>query len=279
MISITRNFFFWTILTLVVVLVFGAVMIWRAMAHERSLLKIKSDFVSSVSHEFKSPLTSIRALTDRMQAGKVKEEAKRMEYFSIISQDVDRLSRLVTNILDFSKIEEGKKEYEFLETDIAKWLGRTVEKYRKTETSKGMNFHLDVDNNCPHILMDSNALSQVLYNLMDNAVKFSGEKSEIHIKLTSNEEQITLEVMDEGIGIDREDMEQIFDKFYQGRNATQHAVQGTGLGLTLVKHVVEAHDGSISVESDVGKGSNFKIIIPVRQKREIYVQNHSRRRR
>ncbi|MCK4263970.1 MAG: hypothetical protein KAX27_03420, partial [Candidatus Aminicenantes bacterium] len=117
--DIKRNFYFWTILTLVVVLIFGGVLISRTIAHEMAVLKLKSDFVSSVSHEFKSPLTSIKALTDRLQEGKVKDSEKMQQYFSLITQDVDRLTRLVRNILDFSKIEEGKKEYEFVETDVA----------------------------------------------------------------------------------------------------------------------------------------------------------------
>ncbi|MCK4430047.1 MAG: hypothetical protein KAW19_01975, partial [Candidatus Aminicenantes bacterium] len=116
--DIKRNFYFWTILTLVVVLIFGGVLISRTIAHEMAVLKLKSDFVSSVSHEFKSPLTSIKALTDRLQEGKVKDSKKMQQYFSLITQDVDRLTRLVRNILDFSKIEEGKKEYEFVETDV-----------------------------------------------------------------------------------------------------------------------------------------------------------------
>jgi signal transduction histidine kinase len=262
MISITRSFYFWTILTLIIVLVFGSVMINRAMAHERAALKIKSDFVSSVSHEFKTPLTSIRTLTERMKNGKVKDPAKMQTYFSIISHDVDRLARLVSNVLNFSKIEEGRKEYECQDTDIGEWISRTVNDYRETEIEKEVNIQLNVSKNIPSLKMDPNALSQAVYNLLDNAVKFSDKNARIDVSLASNKQQVTLIIADQGIGIDSEDLDHIFDKFYQGKNTLEKSVQGTGLGLTLVKHVVEAHGGNISVENNVGKGTTFSIQIP-----------------
>jgi signal transduction histidine kinase/tetratricopeptide (TPR) repeat protein len=266
MISITRNFYFWTIITLIIVLVFGAVMINRAMAHEQAALKIKSDFVSSVSHEFKTPLTSIRTLTERMKNGKIKDPAKMQTYFSIISHDVDRLARLVSNVLNFSKIEEGRKEYEFQDTDTTEWISQTVNEYRETEIEKEINIHLNVAENIPRLKMDPDALSQAVYNLLDNAIKFSDKKDRIDVLLTSNKLQVILKITDRGIGIDSEDLNHIFDKFYQGKNALEKSVQGTGLGLTLVKHAIEAHGGKISIESSVGKGTTFSIQIPFQLK-------------
>jgi len=263
MISITRNFYFWTILTLIIVLVFGAVMINRAMSHERAALQIKSDFVSSVSHEFKTPLTSIRTLTERMKNGKVKDQAKMQTYFSIISHDVDRLTRLVSNVLNFSKIEEGRKEYEYQDTDTASWIIQTVNDYHETEVQTEAEIHLHVAENIPHLKMDPDALSQAVYNLLDNAVKFSDRNTRIDVSLASDKQHVILTIADQGIGIYREDLRYVFDKFYQGKNALKKSVQGTGLGLTLVKHAVEAHGGKISVESSVEKGTTFIIHIPV----------------
>jgi len=264
--DIKRNFYFWTILTLVVVLIFGGVLISRTIAHEMAVLKLKSDFVSSVSHEFKSPLTSIKALTDRLQEGKVKDSEKMQQYFSLITQDVDRLTRLVRNILDFSKIEEGKKEYEFVETDVAQFVTEQVEDFKKEEFSKGLKIQAQISEDIPCIEIDKEALSQALNNLLDNAVKFSPDKKEIAVNVRKDNKNVILEIKDRGIGIPPHELDKIFDKFYQGRNTLRQSVKGTGLGLTLVKHTVEAHGGRIAVKSQIGEGSTFSISLPIHRK-------------
>ena len=264
--DIKRNFYFWTILTLVVVLIFGGVLISRTIAHEMAVLKLKSDFVSSVSHEFKSPLTSIKALTDRLQEGKVKDSEKMQQYFSLITQDVDRLTRLVRNILDFSKIEEGKKEYEFVETDVAQLVTEQVEDFKKEEFSKGLEIQAQISEDIPCIEIDKEAFSQALNNLLDNAVKFSPDKKEIVVNVRKDNTNVFIEVKDRGIGIPPHELDKIFDKFYQGRNTLRQSVKGTGLGLTLVKHTVEAHGGRIAVKSQIGEGSTFSISLPIQRK-------------
>ncbi len=265
-IDIRKSFYFWTILTLIIVLIFGAVLIVRTIAHEMELLKIKSDFVSSVSHEFKTPLTSIKALTERLQEGKVKDIAKMKQYFSVISQDTDKLTRLVKNILDFSKIEEGKKEYDFVETAVAQLVVQQIENFRKDETQKGIKFHTQIPKDIPYLFIDRDALSLALINLLDNAAKFSSDRKEVDINVKSDDENVIIEVRDKGIGIPHDEIDKIFDKFYQGRNTLRQTVKGTGLGLTLVKHTVEAHGGKISVESKIGQGSTFSLIFPIEGK-------------
>lgn len=264
--DIKRSFYFWTIITLVVVLIFGGVLISRTIAHEMVVLKLKSDFVSSVSHEFKSPLTSIKALTDRLQEGKVKDSEKMKQYFSLITQDVDRLTRLVRNILDFSKIEEGKKEYEFVETDVAQLVTEQVEDFKKEEFSKGLKIQAQIFEDIPCIGIDKEALSQVLNNLLDNAVKFSPDRKEITVNVSKDNTNVFIEINDRGIGIPPHELNRIFDKFYQGRRTLRQSVKGTGLGLTLVKHMVEAHGGRIAVKSQIGEGSTFSISLPIQKK-------------
>jgi signal transduction histidine kinase len=264
--DIKRSFYFWTILTLVVVLIFGGVLISRTIAHEMAVLKLKSDFVSSVSHEFKSPLTSIKALTDRLQEGKVKDSEKMKQYYSLITQDVDRLTRLVRNILDFSKIEEGKKEYEFVETDVAQLVTERVEDFKKEEFSKGLKIQAQISENIPCIGIDKEALSQVLNNLLDNAVKFSPDRKEIRVSVRKDNTNVFIEINDRGIGIPPQELDKIFDKFYQGRSTLRQSVKGTGLGLALVKHTVKAHGGRIAVNSQIGEGSTFSISLPIQKK-------------
>lgn len=263
--DLKRSFYFWTIITLVVVLISGAVLISRTIAQEMAVLRLKSDFVSSVSHEFKSPLTSIKSLAERLRDGKVKDPDRMKQYFSVITQDADRLTRLVTNILDFSKIEEGKREYEFEETDLVRLATQAIEDFQKEEVAKGVKVQTWIDEDIPRLVVDKDALAQALNNLLENAVKFSPDRKEIDVFLKKYDQNVILKVKDNGIGIPADESDKIFDKFCQGRNEVRQSTKGTGLGLTLVKHTVEAHDGRIQVESRVGEGSIFSIILPIKK--------------
>jgi signal transduction histidine kinase len=263
--GLKSSFYFWTILTLVVVLTFGAVLIGRTIAHEMEILKLKSDFVSSVSHEFKTPLTSIRALTERLQGDKAIDFEKMKQYFSLISQNADQLTQLVKNLLDFSKIEEGKKEYQFQPADVAELVTQQIQDYRKNDPQKGARIKASVSDDIPPLLVDRDALSQALSNLLDNAFKFSSGDGDVEVHLKKEKDHAVIEVADQGIGIPPDEMEKIFDKFYQAKNAIKHSAKGTGLGLTLVKHTAEAHGGKVSVRSMVGEGSVFTLILPIKE--------------
>jgi signal transduction histidine kinase len=264
--ALHKSFYFWTILTLILILTFGSLLIVRTVSHEMELLKIKSDFVSSVSHELKTPLTSIKALTERLLDGKVKKPEKMKEYYSYIIQDAERLSRLVKNVLDFSKIEEGKKEYEFTETDMTQWFVQTIENFQKENIQRRVKIQTRIEENIPRIQIDQDAMAQAFTNILDNAYKFSLNKKEIKLILVKKEENVHIIVNDYGIGIPLKELDFIFEKFYQGKYGLKHSVKGTGLGLTLVHHIIEAHKGKITVESKVDHGTKFTIILPIMQK-------------
>jgi len=262
--DLRRNFYFWTILTLLVVLAFGAFLIVRTIAHEIEILKIKSDFVSSVSHEFKTPLTSIKALMERLVDGKVRDAGKMDQYFQIIAQDTDKLTRLVNNLLDFSKIEEGKKEYALSDADIVRIATEQVQGFKNERALAGREIRLEITGEIPTLRADADALSRALANLLSNAVKFTPPGKAIRVGLSSDGENVVLEVEDEGIGIHADEVGKVFEKFFQGRNVLDQSVKGTGLGLTLVKHIVEAHGGRILVESRLGLGSKFSMVFPIK---------------
>lgn len=264
--DIRKSFYFWTILTLVIILIFGTALIMRTVAHEMEILKIKSDFISSVSHEFKTPLTSIKALIERLQSGKVSEAKKINHYISVISQDAEKLTRLVNNILDFSKIEEGKKEYELVETDVAKLVSQQIEAFQEDVIREGIRIQAQFEKDIPPLSIDKAAVSQAINNVLDNAVKFSPEGKGIQVSVKKDEENVIIDIKDSGIGIPPDEIDKIFDKFYQASNALKQSVKGTGLGLTLVKHTVEAHGGKITVESKIGKGTTFSLIFPLKRK-------------
>jgi signal transduction histidine kinase len=190
------------------------------------------------------------------------------QYFSVITQDADRLTHLVTNILDFSKIEEGKREFEFVETDLGQLATQKIEDFQKEEIAKGMRIQTRIAEDIPLLDVDKEALTQALNNLLDNAVKFSSDRKEIEVVLKKDDMNVILEVKDKGIGILADELDKIFDKFYQGSNQVRTAAKGTGLGLTLVKHTIEAHGGRIEVKSRIGEGSVFSIILPIQRQKK-----------
>ena len=181
--------------------------------------------------------------------GKVRDAEKMDQYFAIISRDTDKLARLVNNLLDFTKIEEGRKEYVFADTDLARLAADEVERFNKERAIAEPPIRLDISGEIPILRADADALSRALANLLSNAVKFTPPAKSIRVCLATEGTSVVLDVEDEGIGIPPDETAKVFEKFYQGRNALEQSANGTGLGLTLVKHIVEAHGGRILVES------------------------------
>jgi len=264
--DLRKSFYFWTILTILVLLTFGAVLVIRTVSHEMEVLRLKSDFVSSVSHEFKTPITSIKALIERLQQGKVKSSHKKKEYYSVISQDADKLGSLVRNILDYSKVDAGRKQYFFQQTDMAQLVKEEIGNFKRDKIYAGIKIETQISQDIPGLDIDREAFSLALNNLLENAVKFSPERKEIFVEVKRDAENVMVDVKDKGMGIPSGEMDKIFDKFYQGKNAAQQSIRGTGLGLALVKYTMEAHGGKVLVESKVGQGSTFSLVFPVRNK-------------
>lgn len=262
-IKIFSSFFFWTIITLILILVFGTTMIVKIVSREMELLKMKSDFISSVSHEFKTPLASMKVLTERLEEGKVTQPVKMKQYFSLLSFDIERLIRLVNNILNFSKIEAGKKVYKMEETNISYWLKQVITNYEKNNFENDINFHVQLAKNIQNLSIDKESLSQALFNLLDNAVKFSPGNKELVLTAETDDHSLIIKIKDKGIGIEKDETDNIFEKFYRGKNAIKYSLKGTGLGLALVKYTVEAHKGNISVGSEPGWSTVFTINIPI----------------
>jgi signal transduction histidine kinase len=264
--NLRKSFYFWTILTILVLLTFGAVLVVRTVAYEMEILRVKSDFVSSVSHEFKTPITAIKASIERLQRGKVNTLKKRKEYYSIISKDADKLSSLVRNILDYSKVDAGRKQYFFQETDLAQLVIEEIGNFERDKIFAGIKIETQISPDIAGVDIDKEAFSLAFNNLLENAVKFSPGQKKIYVDVRNEAENVRVDVRDKGSGISSGEIDRIFDKFYQGQNAAQRSLRGTGLGLTLVKHVMEAHGGKVSVESEIEKGSTFSLIFPIKQR-------------
>jgi signal transduction histidine kinase len=187
------------------------------------------------------------------------------QYFSLISQNADQLTRLVKNLLDFSKIEEGKIEYSFVLTDVAQLVAQQIQDYGKNDVQKRGRIKALIPGDIPQLYVDREALSQALNNLLDNAFKFSPMDAEVEVRVKKDGENAVIEVADQGIGIPQDELGKVFEKFYQARNADRQSAKGTGLGLTLVKHTAEAHGGGVSVRSKVGEGSVFSLTLPIKK--------------
>ena len=243
------------------VLIVGLLFIMYSVNRELQLTKMKSDFIATVSHEFKSPLTAIRQITEMLQSGRVPSE-KKEKYYSVMLQQGGRLTHLIDNILDFSRIERGKKSYVFEETDITDLIQNTLKKYQHRMRDNGFQINLSIQPELPDVEVDGEAIEQVLHNLLDNAVKYSGSSKVIDLQTKIDNGTVMTSVRDYGIGIAKEDQSKIFERFYRADNKQTHDVKGSGIGLTLVKEIIEAHGGKTYVDSNPGEGSTFYFYLP-----------------
>lgn len=258
----SQSIYFYMFLLIASILVFGLFLTIRAVSHELELARMKSDFVSTVSHEFKSPLTSIGQLAEMLQAGRVPSEERRQEYYGVLVEQSSRLSALVANILDLARMEEGKREFRFEWSNLEDLLEVVVSATRHSVSHTGFVIEYVVDEPLPNILADGDALSQAISNLLDNAVKYSGEARSVNVHAFVRDGWVTIAVEDFGVGIPGEELDRVFDRFYRGGDELTRSVKGSGLGLTLVKQVVEAHGGEVQVESALDQGSTFSIRLP-----------------
>jgi len=245
----------------------GILFTYRNVSRELALAKLKSDFVSNVSHELRTPLALIRLYAETLELGRIATPAKQHEYHEIIRKESERLSGLINNILDFSRIEAGRKEYNFRETDVADLVRSTLESYRYEIEQSGFRFEQKIDDNLPQLRVDREAIARSLLNLVNNALKYSATEKYLRVCLYRSSGSVNLEVVDHGIGIPPSEQPKIFEKFFRVGDPLVHNTKGSGLGLSLVRHVVEAHRGDVRVESAPGKGSKFVITLPVEHER------------
>jgi signal transduction histidine kinase len=226
------------------------------------LNRLKTEFVSSVSHELRTPMSSIRGLAEVLQAGKIKDKAKQDELISLVADESSRLSRFLHNILDFGKIEQQTKTYNFQKVEIQSVVKETVKLFLYRSESSEFVLKTNLPENPLFLEIDRDAVKQALTNLIDNAIKYSSDKKDIVIQALEREKHAELQVKDQGLGIPPEEKEKIFDGFYRHAEASHHNPKGVGLGLKIVKHIMEAHKGEIKVESQPNKGSTFILIFP-----------------
>ena len=261
-VNFTYNMTLSVILALVLLAGIGLTM--RMALREMKLSAMKNEFVSNVSHELRTPLSSIRVFGEFMRRGRVEDPDKVREYGSYIETESRRLTQLINNILDFSRIESGHIAYNFEASDLEELLTGTLATLSVRLRDKGFEVSYDgPEDPLPEIRLDANAIDRAVANLLDNAVKYSNEDRRIGVELSRNGDGVAIAVSDHGIGIPRDELERIFERFHRVGTGLVHDVKGSGLGLTLVRHIAEAHGGRVTVESEPGRGSTFTIHLPV----------------
>jgi signal transduction histidine kinase len=242
-------------------MVLGVVLVLRDMSRERRLSELRTEFVANVTHELKTPLTSIRMFAETLRTKRTRSEAEQKECLDVIVGETQRLSRLINTVLDFSKIERGQRRYRMVEIDISKVAQATLNTLKYSLGERGFHVAAEIEPGA-RVVGDADALEQAMLNLIDNAVKYSRETKSVQIGLWSEDNRVCFTVADKGIGIPEGEKDRIFEKFYRAHTEKEHDTGGAGLGLTVVRHIVEAHGGDIEVESRVGEGSSFTITLP-----------------
>ncbi|MHC4213851.1 MAG: sensor histidine kinase [Planctomycetota bacterium] len=226
------------------------------------LNRLKNDFIATVTHELKTPLASMRVLVDTLLEGNYKEQHQATEYLQLIARENERLSNLIDNFLTFSRMERNKQAFDMLEVSPTLIANRAAEAVRTKFEQGNCAFDTAVDENLPTVLADQDAMVTALINLLDNSYKYSYDDKQIKLSVYAEVGSVCFRVADNGIGMSHRAIRRIFERFYQADQTLSRRAQGCGLGLSIVKFIVDAHNGSINLESKPNKGSVFTIKLP-----------------
>jgi len=259
-----RTFLYFGIILLVLATsVVGILVTVRTVSRELEAARVKTDFAANVSHELRSPITQIRLKGEALQLDLVYDDDDRQSHYDAIVREAERLSRLVDNVLDFAAIERGAKKYTLRPEDLTTLIHSAVEVDRGRMEANGISIEVDVPDDLPVVWMDREAMSQVLINLLSNAAKYGGDGKWVGVSARADAHEVEIRVSDRGMGISTEDQKRVFEDFFRSSDPAVRRRKGTGIGLTIVRYIVEAHGGRIAVESAPGKGATFVIHLPL----------------
>lgn len=239
----------------------GIVIVFHDITELKRLEQIRKDFVANVSHELRTPVTSIKGFSETLLDGAYKDTDTLLSFLEIVHTESNRLEMLINDLLDLSNVEQSGFEVKAQPTDMKAVIKRAVEMIQPKINEKSIGLKLEIKP--VTVYGDSNRLIQVIMNLLINAVTYSGNNTEITIRLFVKENQAVIQVEDQGIGIESSEIGRLFERFYRVDRARSRNSGGTGLGLSIVKHLIEAHHGKVEVESTVGVGTTFTIYLPL----------------
>jgi signal transduction histidine kinase len=240
----------------------GSLVVGRAVRRELVLSRMQSDFVSAVSHEFRTPLTSVCLLTEQLAAGRVTGVEDRKEYYGVLARESQRLRRLVEGLLNFGRMEAGAMQYQFETIDPVELVREVTREFQNDAAASGYRVEVVANGAVPLVAADRAALSSAIWNLLDNAVKYSPRCKTVWAELDVEGGRAAICVRDRGIGVPAAERRTIFEKFRRGDAAREASIRGTGVGLAMVQHIVLAHGGEIRLESEIGEGSAFTVLLP-----------------
>lgn len=254
------------IIVIILTLILGIYVSFATFVKAAKSTRLKSDFVSSVTHELKTPLTAIKMFVETLLMGRAKNKEEQKEYLQIIASESERLSRLIDRILDFARMEQRKRTFHFNYEDIKDVVEEVSLHFQNQILNQdSCEINLSIEENLPKLFLDKEAIRDVMMNLISNAHKYNNkDKQIIDIKIEKvGSHEIVVSVKDNGIGIPRHETNRIFEKFYRIEDPLSRRIEGTGLGLALVKSIIKAHRGKVRVQSKINLGSEFIITLPV----------------
>jgi two-component system phosphate regulon sensor histidine kinase PhoR len=261
--SFARDYLFGgLILALVVTTVAGTVATLAVLYREARVAKLQTDFVNKVSHELRTPLTSIRMFVETLQLGRLQDEARQREALEIIAEETQRLSSLINRLLDWARMESGKRTYQLVRQPVAPIVDAALQAFQAQLLHVPAEVERDVPGKLPPVFADRSALADAILNLLGNAHKYTGTEKRIAVRARVSGPMVVISVEDNGPGIPPGDEKRIFEKFYRARDPLARTIEGTGLGLAMVKHIANGHGGRVSAQSRGGKGSIFSITLP-----------------
>ena len=250
----------------VLLVLLGGYVIARAVTRELAVARLQSDFVSAVSHEFRTPLTSMRQLTEILTDGRVASPERRRTYYQALARQTQRLHQLVESLLDFGRMEAGVTPYRLEPLDAGTLTRSVVEQFEREAATRGYHVELSVDDAVTaSVHGDRDALTSALWNLLDNAVKYSPDCRTVWVRVEREDHRLAIRVRDRGIGVPPEEQQDILAKFVRGATAKAQNITGTGIGLAMVEHILHAHHGALRLESQPGAGSTFTMLLPLEE--------------
>ena len=250
------------ILALVATTIIGTIGTLVVLYREAYVSRLQTDFVNKVSHDLRTPLTSIRMFVETLQLGRLEDPARQKEALDIISSETERLSALITRLLDWARMESGKRSFDFRRQPVGPIVDDALRAVEPQRIQTGAQVSHTIAPGLPQIYVDRDALSDVLVDLLQNAFKYTGPEKRISVLARAAGPAVEIVVEDNGPGIPGADQKRIFDKFYRGKDPLERTIEGSGLGLSMVKHILKAHGGKVSVRSELGKGAAFTVLLP-----------------
>ncbi len=247
------------VLAINIFIILGILFVLRNFKKENELMKLQTDFVSVVSHELRTPLSLISLFSETLMIGKINDEEKKAEYYKIINEESSRLSRIVDKILNFYTVESKGKKYNFKLENLNIIVENVLLNYKNQFDNSKFTVTFNHPDFLPEVLVDKDTVAEAVINLIDNAMKYSGDRKEIDISTGIEKNYVFIKIKDYGIGISSSNQKKIFNKFFRIKNTSDKDIKGTGLGLAIVKDVMNAHKGKVFLESSEGKGSCFTL--------------------